>query len=396
RAASAAAGAVAAGAAALLLGGCASAPADVVKSAPVDLFDDAHVGPPAEPVSPDDAFRVTPLMTAYIHDQILPLSHHGGERQALMEALYQRSKLRLEYEASMTRNASQAFEARAGNCLALVMMTGAFAKAMGLNVTYQVVSAEETWSRAGGMYFMSGHVNLTLTRPFVSQLERYDRVKDYTIDFMPAPEAATMRATPVSERTITAMYMNNRAAEAMLAGHLDDAYWRVRDAIRLDPSYISAYNTLGVIYLRRHDAARAEAALHFALAHSPDNPRVMGNYAQALHGVGRDGEAKALETRLAAIEPFPPFYFFNKAREAFALGRVAEARDLLHKEIAREPDYHEFHYWLALCDFSLGDVDAARDELTTALDDADKRSDHDLYAAKLDRLKAWQQKTSLQ
>jgi Flp pilus assembly protein TadD len=377
---------VSASLAAALVAGCAGAP--VAADVPAGLFDDAHVAAPAAPVDPDDAFRLSPSMAAYLHDEILPRARRGDARRALVEALYQRGRLRLEYDASTTRNAAQAFEARAGNCLALVIMTGAFAKAMGLEVTYQEVDAEEAWSRAGGLYFLSGHVNLVLSRAVVDRQERRERAADLTVDFLPPSEAASQRARPIAEKTVLAMYLNNRAAEAMLAGQLDAAYWRARDAIRIDPSYASAYNTLGVVYLRRHDAARADAALRAALARAPGDARAMANEAQALRDEGREGEARALEARLAAVEPFPPFHFFDQARAAFAAGRVAQARELLLREIARAPDYHEFHYWLALCDARLGDLDGARRELSAALEDADKRSDRDLYAAKLDRLEA--------
>ena len=41
-----------------------------------------------------------------------------------------------------------------------------------------------------------------------------------------------LRAMAVGEDTILAMYMNNRAAEALVRGRVDDAYWLAREAIR--------------------------------------------------------------------------------------------------------------------------------------------------------------------
>ena len=59
--------------------------------------------------------------------------------------LYKRQKLGLEYDATSTRTASEAYAARAGNCLSLVIMTSAFAKALGLPVYYQRVFVDESW-----------------------------------------------------------------------------------------------------------------------------------------------------------------------------------------------------------------------------------------------------------
>ena len=62
----------------------------------------------------------------------------------------------------MTRNAAQAFAARSGNCLSLVIMTAAFAKELGLTVAYQKVFVDDTWARTGDIYLSIGHVNVTL------------------------------------------------------------------------------------------------------------------------------------------------------------------------------------------------------------------------------------------
>jgi Tfp pilus assembly protein PilF len=375
------------------LGACSSVETQKLVAAAPSFFDDAGFAPSTEPVDPSTVFTMTPEMQAYVDKEVLPIARTKGLRTALTDALYTRSKLQLEYDASMTRNAAEAFEARQGNCLSLVIMTGAFAKAMGLNVTFQQVSIDEAWSRTGDLYFMSGHVNLQLERQFADTVGKYDRYSVYTIDFMPPPDTFGLHVHPIGENTVLAMYMNNRAAEALVAGQVDNAYWRAREAVRLDPRFLSSYNTLAVIYMRHNDAARADTVLHAALLQSPDNPRMLANDAQALRRLGRDPEAKAIETRLAAVEPYPPFFFYNRGEAALKSGDLAMARQMFKRELEREPDYHEFHYGLAVADFGLGMVDEARSELAIALENSVKRTDHDLYAAKLDRLKSYRQWT---
>lgn len=378
---------LAAGAALALLAGCASSPLSL-SSPSAGLFDDASFAPPAEPIDPQDAFRMTPDMQAYLDDTIMPLAKKLGIRQAISEALYDRRQLQLEYDATTTRTAAEAFRARQGNCLSLVIMTGAFAKAANLDVNYQEVGTDETWSRSAGMYFFSGHVNLSLERHAVDRLRTVDRTDLYTIDFMPNDGSEVLR--PLSESTVLAMFMNNRAAEALVRGQLDDAYWRARRAIELDRKFISAYNTLGVVYLRHGDNARAEQVLRVGLAAQANNPRLLGNYALALEGLGRTAEAEAVKTRLAAVEPIPPFYWFVQGQVAMHKGEYQKARELFLKEIKRSPDYHEFHYALAVADFELDRIDEARREMALAMDSSVKRSDHDLYSGKLDKLRAWQ------
>jgi len=370
-----------------VLAGCAAPPPVLPASASTGMFDDARFGPPAEPIDPQDALRLTPDMRAYLDETILPLAKTSGIREALVKSLYDRRRLQLEYDASTTRTAAEAFRARQGNCLSLVMMTGAFAKAAGMTVNYQEVGTDDTWSRSGGMYFFSGHVNLSLEKHGVDWRNVVDRTDLYTIDFLPNEGPQVLH--PLTEARVLAMFMNNRAAEALVRGQVDDAYWRIRQSLQLDPQFISAYNTLAVIYLRRGDAAHAERVLHVALGVQPDNPRLLGNFAQALDGLGRTAEADAVKARLAALEPIPPFYWFVQGQVAMHNGDYPKAREMFLKEIARSPDYHEFHYALAVADFELGRLDEARGEMALAMEGAVKRTDHDLYAAKLDRLKAW-------
>ena len=374
----------------LALAACSTDTRQLEAQAPT-FFDDASFAPSTEPLDPADVFKLTPAMQAYIDEQILPLARHETLQSALTEALYTRSKLQLEYEASTTRNASEAFDARQGNCLSLVIMTGAFARAMGLTVTFQQVSTDEMWSRGGDMYFMSGHVNLMLERPFSDTMARVDRYRAYTIDFLPPAETLGMHSHPIQENTVLAMYMNNRAAEALVAGQVDNAYWRAREAVRLDPKFLSAYNTLAVVYMRHGDPARADEVLHAALLLTPDNPRMLANDAQSLRQLGRVAEADALDKRLKAVEPYPPFFFYNRGEAALRAKDYKTARAMFKRELDREPDYHEFHYALAVADFGMGRLDEARSELAIALENSVKRTDHDLYAAKLDKLKAFRQ-----
>jgi hypothetical protein len=70
------------------------------------------------------------------------------------------------------------------------------------------------------------------------------------------------------------------------------------------------------------------------------------------------------------------------------VGDFKTARDLFAKEVDRAAYYHEFHFWLAIASARLGDLEQARRHLAIAVENSTTRSDHDLYAAKLDRLQA--------
>jgi Flp pilus assembly protein TadD len=361
------------------LAACASAP---VVPVPPNLFADEKFAPPSERIDAAEVFALSDEMRKFLRDDMAGKLRSHGSTQALAEAMYRKSGLKLEYDSAITRNAAQAFEARAGNCLSLVIMTAAFAKELGLRITYQSALTEETWTRSENLYLLSSHVNIALEKS-LSSLGWDRNSTGVVIDFLPQFEIRGLRTQPIGEHTVTAMFMNNRAAEALVRGQVDDAYWWARAAIGSDPRFAGALNTLGVIYKQKNELAQAERVFNHILAQQPGNMLAMGNLASALRSAGRTGEADALAARLAKLEPYPPFYFFNLGRIAMDAGDYKAARDLFAKEVRRADYYHEFHFWLAVAHFKLGEMDKASKHLALAKDNSNTRSDRDLYAAKL-------------
>jgi Tfp pilus assembly protein PilF len=370
---------------AVLLASCASAP-PMPPAAP--LLHDELFGTPSAPIDPGAALAVSPAMQRYLSARLVSRLQLGDRRRQLVDALY-RGDLKLEYDAAVTRTAAEAFDARSGNCLALVLMTAALAKELGLTVHYQAFPGQEVWDRADDLYIAVGHVNLMLEdgtgapRPGVV----WPRPQ-MVIDFQPPSDTQAVKAREIAERTVVAMYLNNRAVESLTRGQVDNAYWWARESIRTDPELLSAYITLGVVYRARHRPDLSEAALRRVAEREPDNVHALSNRVLALRDLGRGPEADALAQRLARLDPHPPFSYFHEGVAAYRQGRFDAARRLFAKEVARAPYHHEFEYWLAVSYLQLNDTERARVHLERAMQASTTRKDHDLYAGKLDRLKA--------
>src|SRR6267143_169502 len=208
----------------MLVPACSHTP---VAPPPAQLFSDHLFAAPSERISAEDVFALSDAMKRFLEAEMADPLRTKGLHRALIDALYSKNQLRLDYDAEMTRNASQGFEARSGNCLSLVIMTAALAKELGLSVEYHSAFVEPAWSRVGGMYFLSGHVNLTLGGRSTGARTIYDAGELMTIDFLPAAELRGLRTWIIPEQTIVAMYMNNRAAES-LAGEIGRASCRER------------------------------------------------------------------------------------------------------------------------------------------------------------------------
>ena len=267
-----------------LLLGCAATPP--APAPPGDaVFRDALFVPPT--AKPDAAalFALTPAMKRYLAEQIEPQVRRKGAQMALLDALYTQGELRLEYDAQRTRTAAEAFDARMGNCLSLVIMTAAFAQEMNLQVRFQDVLGAPAVEQSGDFTFVVGHANLALSRGLAGVRQSVGESDWVIIDFVPGEDLRRQRTRPIDQRRVTAMYMNNRAAEELAQGRVDQAYWWLRGAFEQDPRFPSLYNTLGVVYRNRGALAEAEQALQVARTMDPDNEHVRSNLAGVHHAL---------------------------------------------------------------------------------------------------------------
>jgi tetratricopeptide (TPR) repeat protein len=366
---------------ALGLPGCAVEPKAPL---PVDVFMDDAFRPPSVAIDARDALALSPAMQRFAETEMASEIRLKGQRDGLIDALYTRGRLQLDYDAETTRTAAEAFAAKRGNCMSLVLMTAAFARHLGLPVRFNSVYLEESWSRSNGIFFIAGHVNISLAKPLSTQAHMvFGEPELLTIDFLPPDQVRGNRSRPIEESTVLAMFLNNKAAEALTVGRVDDAYWWAREAIRTDSRWLAAYNTLAVLYRRKGLPDRAEATLRLVLAREPLNTQAMSNLILVLSDTGRRDEAQAYANQLAQIQPVAPYKFFDEGVAAMRAGDYAQARQLFRKEVARAAYVPEFHFWLGLANYGLGDVSAARGEIAKALENSATVKDRELYGAKL-------------
>jgi Flp pilus assembly protein TadD len=364
----------------LLLAGCAVAPAPPL--APASLWRDDLFAPAAAGFDDIDPFALSEAMQQALRTDVAQRVRERGAQAGLIDALYTHGSLKLEYDSTTTRTAAQAFEARSGNCLSLVLMTAAFAKAMGMPVRYHSAFIDESWSRSGNLLLRNGHINITLGRRLIDR-RMYPFDTPLLIDFLPADELQGLRTREIAEPTVLAMFSNNRAVEALAQGRVDEAYAWTRRSIGHDAGLNSAYNTLGVVYTRKGLFDAAEAAFNEALQRDAGNAQALANLAELVARQGRADEAALLRQRLARVEPHPPLHFLRQALAAMQREDYPLAHALLQRELARNDSYHETHFWLGVVSYKLGDSAGAARHLQRARDSSTQRSDQDLYAAKL-------------
>lgn len=372
----------------LLLSACASVGPPKTGA---ELLQDRLFQPPAQPLDPREALALNEPVRAWIDADFRQQRDSRDPMGWLLAALKRKDQLGLRYDSDHTRTVAEAYADRAGNCLSLALLTGAVAREIGLSVHYQSVFVPDTWSRSGDLNVASSHVNVSISpreRP-ASRLPGPSLLPASTpviIDFLPPEELLGQRSREIAEATMLAMYFNNRAAERLAEGDYDGAYAAVSAAIRQDPTFLSTYNTLGVLYLRQGHAREAERTLRYALAQEPENTAAMANLVRVLQQRGAADEAARLQRQLAELEPYPPYHFFDLGVAAMQRADYREAAKLFRRELRRAAYQHEFHFWLALAELGLGEPEQAKRQMGLALEHSTTQRERTLYAAKLDWL----------
>lgn len=370
----------------LALAACADAPAPI---APRDrLFADASFAPPSERIAAADIFQVSPQMHDYLVSRVAEEVKLHGEARGLVEALFMDRRLKLDYDSEYTRNAAQAFDAKAGNCLSLAIVTGAMAKEIGLDVRYQSVRTSEHWERDGDLLELVGHVNVSVGLPVPKVRTMGFNTDRWTVDFLPPAEMKGLETRPITESRVASMYMNNRAAEALAQKRTDDAYWWLRAGIATDPSFSSLYNTLGVTYLRKGMLAQAESALRFALSLAPDSPETWNNLALVLRRDGRTEQAAAVESEHPRSRAAALAAAIDGGMKANETGDYARALELFNRGLRTASDNHQLHYLLAVTYLNMGDRRNAMEHLREAEDFSTTARQRSVYASKIELLKS--------
>ncbi|UJF23471.1 tetratricopeptide repeat protein [Shewanella sp. OMA3-2] len=293
-----------------------------------------------------------------------------------------------EYRDHYTRPASETAISRQGNCMSLVVLSAALADIFSIPVEFQDIDVEPVWDKRGGFYLVNGHVNLFLVAATDANTVSF-RDNKILIDFLPERAVRGFSQKRVNKQTLTAMYYNNIAAEALVEQQYDLAYALIKQAIRMDPSFIASINTLAVIYRHKGDDEKAEQAYRTALLLDKEDVTTLFNLALILGEQDRLDEWAAVHKILELHRINNPFYYYDMAQQAYFEQHYQEAL-VWYKRALEKADYrHEFYFGLSRTYWATGERRLAQKNMQKALALTGDVDDKRRYQIKLQAMKNW-------
>ena len=182
------------------------------------------------------------------------------------------------------------------------------------------------------------------------------------------PPPRQQEAPPVVRAQIRA----ELAAGYYERGQLDVALDELREAVRLDPGSVKAWNTYGLVYSTLGDNTKAEESFQRALALAPQDSDVRHNWGWYLCSHGRARESIG-EFEAALRNPLyrtPEVALINAGKCSVALGNIAAAEAYFQRALQRSPGNAIAAYNLALVAFKSARLTEARGWMRIVLQQA--------------------------
>lgn len=337
--------------------------------------------------SPQQIIVIPPELRAQLRQNVINKSYSRERRMKLLvDYIFSKQGLGLEYDSSVTRTIEQTFRDRKGNCMSFTLLFVTLAREAGVSAYVQEVGQALSWYQEENTLYNAGHVNVGV------QLG----MDQGTIDLDRNILLARGGPKRISDKRALAHFYNNRGSELMQDGYIVAAKAHFDAALAQDPGFAPAWNNLGVLRMRNHQPGLAERDYLAALQRDQSYAPALSNMVNLYRFTGDEAKVDAYMHRLRRAQLGDPFYQFLQADQAEKRGDYAVAATHYRRAIRLYDKVHQFHFGLARVYFLSGDMERARRELSRALalssEDAVMRN---RYQAKMDSLRRWSKASAL-
>lgn len=327
----------------------AAQPARAASAPPGDSWTKALARRGVDPSVVENPIAVTPAIKAAAESFAGGVGGTIDELRRIQNALFDRTRFTFDYDAGLTETAAEALASGRGNCVAFTNLFIAMARSRGLAVKAGYMRPRVGGMKRGDLVYVTTHV--------VAVYPLHDRF--VVFDFYRTREDPTTRIRLLDDLELAALYLNNRAVDAMGAGDYASAERQLLSVVQLAPEFAAGHGNLGVLRRRRGDTEGAFDAYRKALALDPRDPSILGNLAALYRSLGREREAKEA-LALADLSRATPYTILARGDLEAADGRTATALALYRRAARLNSKIPDPQVSIARLSRSVGRLDDAR------------------------------------
>ena len=317
--------------------------------------------------SQDEIFAIDQEMKSMVNYILRKTRNEEEKAKLLLQYIFSSNHINISYDSYANVNAIDAFYGKKANCMSLTIMAYALGTEAGMSLKFQNVEVPEYWIRNGSQQLLMGHVNLLVTKKKSNKVSYYFSRNLLQIDFDPNAVKNNFRKTVISKNRMTAMFYNNKAADAMVDLNYNKAYAYLRAATLLDPSFAGAWGNLGIIYKHHNLNKLAIKTYQYSLELKPNDSNVLENISLLYTKLNRLEEAEKIKRFLHTKRSGNPHYHALLSDEANYRGNKNKAIKHLKKAITLENNHHEFYFNLAKLYYQTEQINLAQSAIKKAI-----------------------------
>ena len=309
---------------------------------------------PAESPNP---MALTPAM-ALAANGLAGAGTEGERLERLRQALLDGKTFSFEYAKYSTFTATEAFDARRGNCVSFTNLFIALGRSIGSRLRAALVSARGASERQGDLVVIHNHMVAVRQEPGGHTAWIYD--------FFQGAEEPLGPLVLLDDLEVAAVLASNAGVAHLGRGENAEARDDFGLAVKLGPTRGTLWANLGLAAWRMGDTPAALAAYRRGLEVDPGAPSLHQNLAALYIGEGRPAEARAA---LASIDGSraSPYALLVRGYLEIAGGSVKQAIANYRKAAAADPKLVEPWLAIARAELMRGRPAAARKAAEKAL-----------------------------
>lgn len=353
---------------------------------PQNMYLDEHFETDETIVPQQELFQITPAMREYVEKRLLHIANPGMQAKTLIKDLFSPDYMNIRYVHDANFTPAETFESGLANCMSLTMLAYVLVNETELKARFMNVEVEENWNVSRQFTQLNGHVNLEVEEPRSNSHVVYFYGKVFTIDFLPMLHTKAKSKRTLTKEQITALFYNNKGADALADYNHSLAYQYFKAASQLAPDLVSVWGNLASLYRQTGHIKEAEELYTYAIAMAPDNLNIQENLALLYRKTGRHSQADKLYSRVERARKNNPYYYSMLAEQALFRNEPEQAMSLYRKAIRLQRKEHTFYFGLAKTAMLMNQLEDAEKYLQRAKDLAKGAREKQKYESKISAL----------
>lgn len=273
------------------------------------------------------------------------LTHFNSPAQATYTAehrLYNYLQNKLVYFTYEGANntAQVALQQLSGNCMTLALLTSALAKLVNIEVGYKVIYQEPMIDYQDNIFISSNHIRTYLYKNHDASkqgelvLLRAALVIDYF------PDSGDVAGENISPSRFYAMLYNNLAADALLQGDHDKAFFLSQKALQKDASYTPSVNMIALMYYRKKAFTEASQWFDYGMKQEDNQVTLLTNYRDIARKTNNQPLLERINQRLLDYNDDNPYAWLALAIDAERNQQFNDAAGYYKKLLEKAPYLH--------------------------------------------------------